>query len=97
MDNGNYDIPASWQTVLTMMNNVGNILGIMIDGWSIEIGMVIKKVMHIAFFAVAFTFILVFAPSKEVIGQLLMGFPNGIFGVLGPIYASGAMYGVLRG
>jgi len=26
-----------------------------------------------------------------------MGFPNGIFGVLGPIYASGAMYGVLRG
>lgn len=50
LDNGNYDIPASWQTVLTMMNNVGKILGIMIDGWSIEIGMVIKKVMHIAFF-----------------------------------------------
>lgn len=77
-----------------MMNIVSNILGIMIGGCSIDtLGH--KKFMHIAFlfFAAAFTFILVFAPSIDVllVGQLLMGFPNGNFGVLGPMYAFSVM------
>lgn len=82
-----------------MMNIVSNILGIMIGGWSMDtLGH--KKYMHIAFFfAAAFTCILVFAPSIDVllVGQLLIGFPNGNFGVLGPMYASSVMPVILRG
>ena len=99
LSNGEYDLTASWQTALSMMNSVGNIFGIILGSWSVDkIGH--KRLMQISFvFAVGFTFILVFANSKEVllVGQLLMGFPNGVFGVIGPMYASEVCPVALRG
>lgn len=99
LPDGSYDLTASWQTALSMMNSVGNIFGIVIGSWYVDkIGH--RRLMLVAFvFAVGFTFILVFAPSKEVllVGQLLMGFPNGIFGVIGPMYASEVCPVALRG
>lgn len=99
LDNGKYDLSASWQTALSMLNCIGNIIGIIMGGWAVDkIGH--KRLMQISFFfAVAFTFILVFAPSKPIlfVGQILMGLPNGIFGVIGTMYASEVCPVVLRG
>lgn len=96
---GSYDLTASWQTSLSMMNSVGNIFGIMAGSWSVDkLGH--KVLMQICFvLIIGFTFILVFANTKVVllVGQLLLGFPNGVFGVMGPMYASEVCPVVLRG
>lgn len=99
IDENTYDLTASWQTALSMMNSVGNIFGIMIGSWLVDI-VGHKRLMQVCFLLiVGFSFILVFANTKVVllIGQLLIGFPNGVFGVMGPMYASEVCPVVLRG
>ena len=99
LEDGSYDLSASWQTALSMMNSVGNIFGIMLGSWTVDI-FGHKRLMQVCFLLITgFTFILVFANTKVVllIGQLLIGFPNGVFGVMGPMYASEVCPVVLRG
>ena len=96
---GGSQIPASWQTGLTLSGSVGIIIGAFLNGYLWEtVGM--RRTMLAAYVAVtALTFILVFAKSLPVIlvGQLLCGIPWGIFGTTASTYASEVCPVVLRG
>lgn len=94
-----YEIPAPWQTGLSMGSKVGIIIGIFMNGYLAEkFGM--KRLMLICYPLIcAFTFILVFAKSLPVllIGEILCGLPWGIFNTTAPAYASEVCPLVLRG
>lgn len=96
---GQYQVPARWQTALSLGGSVGIIIGTFLNGYLWEkIGM--KRTMLAAYVAVtALTFILVFGQSAPVllVGQILCGIPWGIFGTTAPTYASETCPVVLRG
>lgn len=81
---GSYDLTAAWQSGLTNGAYVGEILGLMINGWVADrIGF--KKTMIGALTAVTgLIFILFFVQSIEMllVGLILMGIPWGVFQTL---------------
>lgn len=85
-----YQIPAAWQAGLSNGANVGEILGLFINGIASE-RFGYRKTMIVSLFAVAaFIFIPFFA--KDLIdlqvGEILCGIPWGVFQTLTTAYAS---------
>ncbi|KAK9453088.1 putative alpha-glucoside transport protein [Dipodascopsis uninucleata] len=102
---GNYypglgrEVSGPWQVALTDAQSIGTFFGVLINGYaSKQFGH--KKVLLVSLvLMIAFVFLTVFAPSVEVlfVGQLLCGFPWGVFATIGPAYASEVCPLALRG
>jgi SP family general alpha glucoside:H+ symporter-like MFS transporter len=84
LPDGSYDLTAAWQSGLTNGAYVGEILGLMINGWIADrIGF--KKTMIGALSLVCgLIFIVFFVQSIEMllVGLILMGIPWGVFQTL---------------
>lgn len=93
-----YEIPAKWQTALSMAVYVGEIIGLFIAGSvSDRIGYR-KTTMGALAMITGFIFIVFFAPNIEVllVGHILLGLPWGAFQTLSVSYASDVCPTVLR-
>ncbi|CAN6642496.1 maltose permease Mal31p [Trichomonascus vanleenenianus] len=94
-----YEIPARWQTGLSMTGSVSGIIGIMLCGQIIERIGHRKMILGLFVYTAGVIFMYVFAPNRVVllIAGLLFGVATGIFSVLAPTYASEVCPVVLRG
>lgn len=97
-ENDGYEIPARWQTALTMCVNVGGIFGLFLAGFFSDRFGYRKTLIGSLLLVTGFIFIVFFAPSIEVllVGELLLGFPWGAFQTLTVSYASEVCPTVLR-
>lgn len=98
LGNGEYNISAPWQSGLTQAMHVGQIFGLIINGWAMD-RFGFKKTQIAALFVMSsFVFIQFFAKSIEMllVGELLIGFPLGIFLTLTTVYAAEVCPVVLR-
>ncbi|KAM0325487.1 hypothetical protein ACHAQA_007474 [Verticillium albo-atrum] len=90
LPNGSWSIPARWQIALSMVLNVGMIIGVFANGYCADRWGFRRVLMasHIAL--IGFIFINFFAPSIEVltVGTLLMAIPCGFFAAATPSYAA---------
>lgn len=95
---GSYSLTASWQTGLSMAMNVGQIFGLFANGIVSEKYGYRKTMMGSLTLVVAFIFILFFAQNLAtlLVGELLLGFPLGVFQTLTVTYASEVCPVVLR-
>ncbi len=98
LEENEYQIPARWQTGLSMCVNVGEIIGLFFSGYIADkIGY--KKTLLISLFlTVCFIFIVFFADKIGMIavGELLLGLPWGAFQTLSVSYACEVCPIVLR-
>lgn len=90
LDDGTYQVPARWQAGLSNGASVGEILGLLLNGWASErFG---YRRMTLASLAVlsGFIFLLFFANSVEMleVGEILCGIPWGVFQSLTTVYAA---------
>lgn len=95
---GSYGLSAPWQAGLSNGTNVGEILGLFVNGIVSE-RYGYKKTMLVSLFStIAFIFILFFAQNVQtlLIGEILMGIPLGVFQTLTVTYASEVCPVVLR-
>lgn len=95
---GTYQIPARWQTALSMSTNVGEIIGLFIAGFvSDKIGYR-KTLIASLIMVTGFIFIVFFAPNVQTLlaGEILLGIPWGAFQTLTVSYASEVCPTVLR-
>lgn len=99
LPDGSWQIPARWQSGLQNGSQVGQIIGLMINGFVSErfgyrYTTLICLVLVAAFTAIFFT-----APSVEVllVGYILSGLPWGVFQTLTITYASEVCPVALRG
>lgn len=99
LDDGTYQIPARWQAGLSNGANVGQMIGLMINGFVSErFGyrktVMVSLVLIIGFIAIFFT-----APNIEtlLVGEILCGIPWGVFQTLTITYASEVCPIALRG
>lgn len=95
---GTYEIPAKWQTSLSMAVNVGEIIGLFLAGIiSDRIGYRYTLIGSL-FMVVCFIFIVFFAQNIEMLlaGEILLGLPWGAFQTLTVSYASEVCPTVLR-
>ncbi|KAJ6014353.1 hypothetical protein N7540_008944 [Penicillium herquei] len=94
-----YQVPAAWQSGLSMASTVGCIFGGIMNGYfASKFGY--RGVMMVALvFLTGFIFITVFANSATVliVGQIFCGFAWGVFATVGPAYASEVCPTNLRG
>ncbi|CAI6089187.1 unnamed protein product [Clonostachys chloroleuca] len=90
LPNGKWSIPARWQIGLTVVTNVGMILGGLSNGYFADrFGpRMVMLVNHVAL--AAFVFIQFFATGVEMlmVGTLLASIPCGFFAAATPSYAS---------
>ncbi|KAH8690617.1 putative maltose permease [Talaromyces proteolyticus] len=96
--NNKYNISAPWQSGLTQAMHVGQIFGLMINGWAMD-RYGFKKTQIAALLVMSgFIFIQFFAQSivMLLVGELLIGFPLGIFLTLSTVYAAEVCPVVLR-
>ncbi|OBA22270.1 sugar transporter [Metschnikowia bicuspidata var. bicuspidata NRRL YB-4993] len=97
-ENDSYEIPAKWQTALSMAVYVGEIIGLFLAGIvSDRIGYR-KTLMGSLAMVTGFIFIVFFAPNVQVllVGEILLGLPWGAFQTLTVSYASEVCPTVLR-
>ncbi|KKY23823.1 putative mfs alpha-glucoside [Phaeomoniella chlamydospora] len=96
---GSYQVPASWQAGLSNGANVGEIIGLFINGWVSERFGYRYTVMTCLTLIIAFTAI--FFTAKDVIAlqvaEILCGIPWGVFQTLTITYASEVCPVALRG
>jgi SP family general alpha glucoside:H+ symporter-like MFS transporter len=97
-DSGTYNLDAKWQMALGMGTPVGNVVGILLNGYLTDrFGH--KRVLYGGLTALTgLIFIQVFAQNVETlfVGQLLCGIPWGIFTTMAPAFASEVAPMVLR-
>lgn len=95
---GEYEIPAKWQTSLSMCVYVGEVLGLFIAGIINDKIGYRKTLMGALILTIGFIFIVFFAKSVSMllVGELLLGIPWGIFQTLPVSYASEVCPMVLR-
>ncbi|KAH3686957.1 hypothetical protein WICPIJ_002055 [Wickerhamomyces pijperi] len=93
-----YQIPAKWQTSLSMAVNCGEILGLFISGVIAERFGYRRTLIGALAFTTAFIFIVFFAVDIKMllVGEILMGVPWGMFQTLTISYASEVCPLVLR-
>ena len=85
---GSYGLSAAWQAGLANGCNVGEILGLFVNGIVSE-RYGYRKTMIISLFAtMAFIFISFFAPNAQtlLVGEILIGIPLGVFQTLTGMY-----------
>ncbi|RYP75332.1 hypothetical protein DL771_002428 [Monosporascus sp. 5C6A] len=97
--NGEYVIPASWQTGLSMGNPLGQLLGALFSAYPMELFGRKWTFFACVVLTAALVFIQFFARSLQVllVGELLCGLVLGCFVVIGPTYASEVCPMALRG
>ena len=97
-DQDKYEVPAKWQTALSMAVNIGEIIGLFLAGIiSDRIGYR-KTLIGALMMVTGFIFIVFFAPNVQVllVGEILLGLPWGAFQTLTVSYASEVCPTVLR-
>ncbi|EME48781.1 hypothetical protein DOTSEDRAFT_142155 [Dothistroma septosporum NZE10] len=96
---GTYQVPASWQAGLSNGANVGEMIGLLINGWVSERFGYRKTVMGCLVLVIAFTAIFFTAPNVEtlLVAEILCGIPWGVFQTLTITYASEVCPVALRG
>ncbi|RDW85675.1 putative alpha-glucoside transport protein-2 [Coleophoma crateriformis] len=96
---GTYQVPARWQAGLSNGANVGEIIGLFINGWASERFGYRKVVMVCLGLIIAFTAIFFTAPNVETlqVAEILCGIPWGVFQTLTITYASEVCPVALRG
>ncbi|EGC41599.1 trehalose transporter [Histoplasma capsulatum var. duboisii H88] len=90
LENGNYQVPATWQAALSNGAVVGEIIGLFINGWASErFGYRYTIVTCLLFLA---GFITIFFTAARVeallVGEILCGIPWGVFQTLCVSYAT---------
>ncbi|CEP64781.1 uncharacterized protein LALA0_S13e02872g [Lachancea lanzarotensis] len=85
-----YEVPAKWQTGLSMCTNVGEIVGLQLAGIAAERIGYRRTLITSLLMVFCFIFILFFAPSCAVlaVGEVLCGIPWGAFQTLTVSYAT---------
>ncbi|KAF2172568.1 hypothetical protein M409DRAFT_17800 [Zasmidium cellare ATCC 36951] len=98
-DDGTYQVPASWQAGLSNGANVGQMIGLLINGWASERFGYRKTVMTCLVLIIGFIAIFFTAPNVEtlLVGEILCGIPWGVFQTLSITYASEVCPIALRG
>ncbi|KAH9893693.1 general substrate transporter [Xylariomycetidae sp. FL2044] len=98
-ENGEYVIPASWQTGLSMGNPLGQVVGALFSAYPMELFGRKWTFFGCIGLTAGLVFIQFFARSLEVllVGELLGGLVLGCFVVIGPTYASEVCPMALRG
>jgi SP family general alpha glucoside:H+ symporter-like MFS transporter len=99
LPNGNYQVSASWQSGLSNGANVGEIIGLFINGWVSERIGYRYTVMGCLTLIAAFTAIFFTAQSVVAlqVAEILCGIPWGVFQTLTITYASEVCPVALRG
>jgi SP family general alpha glucoside:H+ symporter-like MFS transporter len=99
LPNGTYQVPAPWQAGLSNGANVGEIIGLFINGWVSERFGYRYTVMTCLALIIAFTAIFFTAQSVVAIqvAEILCGIPWGVFQTLTITYASEVCPVALRG
>lgn len=97
-DIGEYQIPAKWQTSLSMAVNVGEIIGLWMAGLFAERYGYRKTLISFLTLGIGFIFIIFFAINVEMLlaGEILTGLVWGAFQTLSVSYASEVCPVVLR-
>lgn len=90
LSDGSYQIPAPWQTGLSNGANVGEILGLFLNGIISEKYGYRKTMIGALSLVICFIFINFFAPDVNTLlaGEILCGIPWGVFQTLTTTYAS---------
>lgn len=98
LGDGTYGLSAPWQAGLSNGVNVGEILGLFVNGIVSERYGYRKTMIVSLVAAIAFIFILFFAQNVEtlLVGEILIGIPLGVFQTLTVAYASEVCPVVLR-
>lgn len=96
---GTYNVPAKWQTGVSIAPNAGMIIGGALGGYLVEYTGYRYLFMGAYTVMTGFIFIVFFAPTVEVLfaGQLLCGITWGVFSGLTNAYASEVLPAQLRG
>ncbi|CAH0024693.1 unnamed protein product [Clonostachys rhizophaga] len=97
---GSYEITANWQTALSIASMAGEVVGLTINGIVAERFGYRKTIIAAMFLVIAFIFIVFFAETLPYLlaGQILLGFPWGVFQTITVVYAAEFIAsGVLRG
>ncbi|KAH6974285.1 general substrate transporter [Ilyonectria sp. MPI-CAGE-AT-0026] len=90
LPDGTYSVPAKWQLALTIVTNIGLIIGVFMNGYFAD-RFGLRKVLlvsHVLF--ASFVFINFFAKSVDilVVGTLFISIPCGLFAAATPSYAA---------
>lgn len=95
---GTYQLPAHWQAGISNAMNVGQIIGLFINGIVSEKFGYRKTMLASLVCTIAFIFILFFAQDKATLlaGELCIGMPLGVFQTLTVTYATEVCPVVLR-
>ncbi|KAJ6019449.1 hypothetical protein N7522_001516 [Penicillium canescens] len=96
---GSYQVPAPWQAGLSNGVNVGEIIGLMLNGWVSERIGYRYTVMAALTLIIGFTAIFFTAPNVQVllVAEILCGIPWGVFQTLTISYAAEVCPITLRG
>ncbi|XXG97820.1 hypothetical protein Hte_004134 [Hypoxylon texense] len=96
---GEYVIPASWQTGLSLGNPIGQVVGALFSAYPLELFGRKWTFFGCVLLTAGLVFIQFFARSLEVllVGELLGGLVLGCYVVIGPTYASEVCPMALRG
>ena len=99
LPDGTYQVPARWQAGLSNGANVGEIIGLFINGWASERFGYRYTVMTCLALSIAFTAIFFTAQSVVAlqVAEILCGIPWGVFQTLTITYASEVCPVALRG
>ncbi|KAF7195889.1 Maltose permease MAL31 [Pseudocercospora fuligena] len=99
LSNGSYQVSAAWQSGLSNGARVGEIIGLIINGWVSERYGYRKTMMGFLITMIAFIFIPFFAKNIVTlqVGTILLGLPWGVFQTLTTTYAAEVCPMALRG
>ncbi|KAK1926007.1 general substrate transporter [Papiliotrema laurentii] len=96
--NGDKRLSAAWQTGLSNSSLVGQLFGLVINGWAQDRFGSRRTYIFFMFWMMAVIFIVVFAPNLEVLafGEAMCGIPWGVFQTLSTSYACEIVPTILR-
>ncbi|KAH0133086.1 putative maltose permease, partial [Aureobasidium melanogenum] len=96
---GEYIIPAPWQTGLGMGNAVGQLVGALACGWPLERFGRKRTLAACCYWSIAWIFMQFFSNNLTIlcIGEIFAGLGYGFYVVIAPVYASDVCPLALRG
>ncbi|KAJ0136146.1 Maltose permease MAL31 [Colletotrichum tanaceti] len=95
---GRHVVSAAWQSALSNGARAGEVVGLLVAGWTADRYGYRATTMGFLVLMIAFIFVLFFAPNVQilVLGEVLCGIPWGAFQSVTPAYASEVAPVVLR-
>ncbi|KAF4976362.1 hypothetical protein FZEAL_6960 [Fusarium zealandicum] len=96
--NDDYQVSAAWQSGLSNGARAGEIIGLILAGWTADRYGYKWTTVGALILMIAFVFVLFFAPNVQilVVGEVLCGIPWGAFQSVTPAYASEVAPVILR-